>query len=73
MSNNVRNFITGITAQERRNLRSKFENRYNGDLGSAVSIMQRDPEMDQWFRQARSNDEFYDKLDEVHKALVDYS
>ena len=65
----VRAYLRRLPDEDRTFLHTRLRERFGGDVGSAVIVMQKDAHIDRWLSTARSANELYDMVDIVAQYL----
>lgn len=61
----IRNYIKRLSEKDLDFLRSRFRDRYCGDVGEVVQFLQQNPDIDRWLIQAKNGNELLDKVDTI--------
>lgn len=65
----VRNYIRRLSDDDFTFIYSRLHDRMGGDMGDAISQMQRSPDIDHWFSTAKTCNEMYDMIDLVYQYM----
>jgi len=65
----VRKYVRRLPDEDLVYLHARLSQRLGGDLGEAVTFIEKSPEMDRWFATASSADDLYDMCDLVYQYL----
>ncbi len=65
----VRGYVRNLPNEDRAFLHSRLRDRYCGDVGDAVVLMQRNPEMDRWMSTGDRAWDVYDMVDTVFQYI----
>jgi len=61
----LKEYVRRLNDDDLKYIGMRLANRLGGDLGEAVEVVQRQPEMDRWLSSATSADDFFNMVDQV--------